>query len=87
MLTAPLLRLDGDLFFNYEIRKRTFRIQVSLGCLSDVFESDGSISGDRDAFLENIEPILIVANSKAAHGFESPIKILSADFRLYHTAV
>ncbi|SAK88492.1 hypothetical protein AWB83_04946 [Caballeronia ptereochthonis] len=81
MLNAPLLRLEGDLFFQHEIRNKRFQIQVTLGCLTDVFGSDGSLEGDRIAFLANLDQILVVAKNKVMSGLNSPIKLSATDFR------
>ena len=82
MLTPPLLRLDGDLFFHYEFENKRYQIQLTVECLSDVLGSDGSLDGDRKALQKHIVQILDIARSKVSSGSLSPVKVLRSDFDL-----
>ncbi|SAL20257.1 hypothetical protein AWB70_01024 [Caballeronia cordobensis] len=77
----PVLRLEGDLFFNQLIADKTFRIQVTHECLADVFGSDGSLTGDNRALQVNMQRIVTVATQKIMTGMKSPVKVLRADFK------
>ncbi|VXB23696.1 conserved hypothetical protein [Burkholderia sp. 8Y] len=79
----PVLRLEGDLFFNQRIARKTFRIQVTHECLADIFGSDGSLAGDNRALLVNLQRIVSMATRKVMTGMNSPVKVLRADFRTY----
>ena len=79
----PVLRLEGDLFFNHRIINRTFRIQVTHECLADIFGSDGSLTGDTRALEVNFQKIVAMATRKTMTGMNSPIKVLRSDFKLF----
>lgn len=80
VLTPPLLRLDGDLFFHYEFEKQRYQIQVTLECLTEALGSDGTLEGDRSTLQANILQILDVARRKVRDGFDSPVKVMRSDF-------
>jgi hypothetical protein len=78
--TLPVLRLEGDLFFNHRIINKTFRIQVTHECLADVFGSDGSLTGDNRALQVNLQRIVATATRKMMTGMNSPLTVLRSDF-------
>jgi hypothetical protein len=83
----PVLRLEGDLYFNQRIASKTFRIQVTRECLGDVFGSDGSFTGDNQALQVNFQRIVSMATGKVMTGMNSPIKVLRADFTNFYSIV
>jgi len=82
VITPPLLRLDGDLFFYYEIDKKSYQIQITLECLTQTLGSDGSFEGDRNALQANLPRILDVARHKVRDGTSSPVKVMRGDFSI-----
>ncbi len=79
----PVLRLDGDLFFNQRLANKTYRIQVTSECLADIFGSDGSLEADVRALQGNIQLIVTIATHKIMAGTNSTIRIRCADFRRF----
>ena len=76
----PILRRDGDLFFNHLRAETILMVQVTQECLADVFGSDGSAHQDLKALRDNLEAILKVVDAKSLRIKTSRIAVTGDDF-------
>ncbi|MEM5401119.1 MULTISPECIES: hypothetical protein [Paraburkholderia] len=80
MFDVPLLHIEDDVLFSYQIGGRVHQIQVTGQCLSAIFRSDGSQEGNEISVRENAEQILRVASDKVLRGALSPVRVNATDF-------